>query len=285
MKIPNWFTIVYEDPKWLSQIDLKKIYEIEQDMWAEWIWEYVKCECCSIIYSKKDIFGHLSNDIYLKTVWQIEKILDLDNIKCKKCDSNTVFLWWKNYINDIKERYNDKNAFLITLRDTNWKIKGFSDAYISDFHTIYKREFEYYYSDIWEEKIQKIIESTIWYELPETLLMHSTVWIEAEISNLNMFLVILQNFYEYLQCLWYWDILWIYESSIGTTIHSIYHASWAERLWIDINKDYKNNVNNEYISDIFIHNNIINSYITKLDIWIKGFIKLNSLKMKEVLNK
>ena len=288
MNMPNWFTIENVDSKSISESDLNKIHEIEQDMWAKWIWEYVKCNCCSIIYSKKDIFGHFSKDIYIETVWKIEQILALDSIKCKKCNSDTISIWWTDYIYDIQERYNEKESFLTAFRDENWEIRWFSDWYINDFETIYKREFEYYYSNIWKEKIKKMINNIIWWELPDKLLMHSTVWVDLKNSNLNIFLIILKTFYNYLEYKWYWNILWIYESSIWTTIHSIYHVSWAKRLWITSNNLLKNkisNINNKSTSDIFIHNDIINSYVKKLELPFKVFLKNNSLKMREVLSR
>ena len=288
MNIPSWFTLQSEKPKLLTETDLRKIHEIEQDMWAEWIWEYVKCHNCSKIHSKKDIFWHVSKDIYKETVWRLEQILALDSIKCTDCGSDTESIWWEDYIEEIRERYGDEESFLTTYRDATWEIRGFTDAYINDFETIYKREFEYYYFIVWPDKIKGMIEKLISWKLPEKLLMHSTVWIEVRYSSLKVFLVILKKFYYYLLINWYKDVLWIYESSIWTTIHWIYHVVGTKRVWLTIWNNYWNLISNtswEIISDIFIHPNIVSSFNKKLSISVKTFMKENSLKMKEVLNK
>jgi len=282
MNIPDWFILQAENPKLLSNIDLNKIHFIEQDMWAEWIWEYVKCPCCNTIFSKKDIFWHLKKDIYIETVWKIQQILNINSIKCKKCDSDTDFIWWIKYLEEIKNRYRDEESFLTTMRNDRWEIIWFTDWYISNFDTIYKREFEHYYSDIWVNKIKEMISKIIWLDLPYKLLMHSTTWIEKKYSNLNIFISLLKKFYIELLNKWHNNILWIYESSIWTMAHAIYHIVWAKRINITNN----NNICNVYKtseSDIFIHLNIIESFIKELNFPTKIFIKNNSLKIKEVL--
>lgn len=49
----------YQEERKICEQDLLKIHEIEQDMWAEWIWEYLKCDWCWEIFSKKDIYWNL----------------------------------------------------------------------------------------------------------------------------------------------------------------------------------------------------------------------------------
>jgi len=186
MNIPSWFTLNSDDTKHISITDLKKIHEIEQDMWAEWIWEYVKCSQCSQVFWKNDIFWHLERKIYQETVQQIEKIIWLESIKCKKCNSDTDFIWWDTYLNEIKARYYDKESFLTTLRSDSWEIIWFSDGYINDLETIYKREFELYYSNIWLEKIKEMIKEKLSWNLPKKFFMHSTTWIEKKYSTLKL---------------------------------------------------------------------------------------------------
>lgn len=286
MNIPNWFTIQSENPKNISQTDLKKIYEIEQDMWAEWIWEYTKCPWCWKIHSKKDIFGHLSNDIYKETVSKIEQIISINLTKCKNCGSNTEHIWWEQYIDQIKERYNDEESFLTTLRTHKWEIIWFADAYINDFDTVYEREFDFYYSDLGLKKIKETIWKKINFKIPEKVLMHSTTWIEAKYTSLNLFITLLKDFYLHLKNHSYNDLLWIYEASIWSIPHSIYHISGAKRIWITENNESSlivKNVSKDNKSDIFVHPNIIKSFVKALDVPIKNFVRLNSIKMKEVL--
>jgi len=286
MNIPDWFSVESEDPKLMSKTDLRKIHEIEQDMWAEWIGEYVKCNSCQKILSKKNIFWHLSKDIYMETVWQIEQILAIDSIKCSECNSlDTSHIWWEKYISEIEQRYNDTESFITSLRDSNGEIRWFIDWYINDINTIYKREFEYYYSDIWINKIKEKIEFIIWNEIPNKLLMNSTIWLEVKYSNLNNFLIMLNIFYISLLWKWYWNILWIYESRIWSMAHAVFYTCWWKSIWLnDFSEININNLSDNSISDVFVHPNIVSIWSKELSISLKDFLKNNLYKMKEVLS-
>lgn len=288
MNVPSWFTIKSEIPKLLSETDLRKVHEIEQDMWAEWIWEYVKCPSCSKIHSKNDVFWHVSKDVYKETVWRLEQILALDSIKCQNCDSDTVPIWWEDYIEGIRERFADLESFITTFRDENWEIRWFTDGYINDFEVMYKRELEHYYYLVWPDKIKGMIEKLISWKLPDKLLIHNTTWLESNFSSLKTFLLLLKQFYVNLKPQWYDDIIWIYESTIWTTIHSIYHSVWWKRLWLTSWDDYWEIVSNtywEFKSDIFIHEGIVPSFNETLNVSLKTFMKNNSAKIREVLVK
>jgi len=282
MNIPNWFLLKSENPQKITNEDLKKIHEIEQDMWAEWIWEYVKCVQCSKVFWKNDIFWHLEKAIYQETVWKIEKILNINSIKCKCCGWDTDFIWWEYYLKEIQERYNDEKTFLTTLRDNNGEICGFTDGYINDFDTIYEREFKYYYSNIWKNEIKKRIKTLISLDLPNTLLMNWVVALDTKYSNIQTFLAIIEQFYHNLLKLWYNDIIWIYEANIWDTAHSIYHIFWWKRILVGT-KNQVSNRSDKHSSDILIHYDIVNTTLEKLSIPFKDFIKKNSKKMKEVL--
>jgi hypothetical protein len=59
------------DPRNLSEDDISEIHEAMQDVWAEGIGEYVQCDRCQRVYSKKDIHGSLPSHIYARTVKSI----------------------------------------------------------------------------------------------------------------------------------------------------------------------------------------------------------------------
>ena len=63
------------DPKRLTVREFEQINDVTQDMWAFGIGELVQCECCSEVFSKQDIFGHLTKELYVKTVTKIMNIL------------------------------------------------------------------------------------------------------------------------------------------------------------------------------------------------------------------
>ncbi len=283
MSVLEWFTFQSENPKCISEDDLLKIYEIEQDMWAEWIWEYLKCNTCWEIYSKKDIYGNLKADLYIETVSELEKQTLFNEFECKCCWNETIHIWWKEYLNWIKDRYNDNEVFLTTIRNNVWEIVGFTDAYINDIDTIYFREFERYYYTLWLDEIKNKIWLILNWEVPNKILMHSTTWIENKYANLAMFLRILCEFYRYLQSQWYNEILWIYEACIWSTAHSLYHVAGAKRIWLTINNVKLENTYKGSVSDIFVHENIVPLIIKNFSLPVKNFMKMNSSKMKEVL--
>lgn len=284
MKInADYLTFESVKAKNLSIEDVNKIYEIEQDMWAEWIWEYLKCENCWEVYSKNDVFWDIVLEQYLETVSELEKKVWNDKFDCLCCWNQTKHIWGKDYIEQIKERYNDKESFLATVRSKTWEIIWFTDAYISDLDTIYKREFEHYYSEIGLDKIRDMIWVILNKSIPDRILMHSTTWIESKYSNLNIFFSLILEFYKYLESLWYKDILWICEASIWSTSHSLYHVAGARRIWSD--KGKLKNTHKKSTSDIFVHENVISSVILNFDMPVKMFMKKNSKKIKEVLNR
>jgi len=167
------------NPKWISELDFNKICEIEQDMRArdEGLWEYVKCTCCNSIFSKQDIFWHLSSNIYSMTVAKIENLLDLDWVKCQNCNQKTQLIYWDSeHRKKVQERYKDSESHITVFRDENWEIKWFMDAYVDTLATIFHRELKYHYWNVWLEKIKKVIEDTMWREIPNSLLSFSALW-------------------------------------------------------------------------------------------------------------
>lgn len=275
------------DTKKISEKDLLKIHEIEQDMWAEWIWEYLKCDWCWEIYSKNDIYWTLPWDIYVESVAKLEQISWIDITECKCCWDNVCHIWWKDYINDIQERYSDNESFLTIIRNQVWDIVWFTDAYISDLDTIYRREFEHYYNEIWLDKIKDMIKNILNWEIPREILMHSTTGIESKYSNIGLFLNLIYELYKNIYNIWYIDILGLYEASVWSTAHSLYYSVWAERIWINnwnIDSNYKlKNTHKESTSDIFVHKNIVTSAVNNFWLPVKIFMKKNSKKIREVL--
>lgn len=91
----------------ISKNQLFEMWKIQKDMWAFWLWEYVKCNCCNEIHSKNDIFWHLSSEIRRESVTKLEEIYLWDSIICKNCDStNTKFLYdIDSNINSFIDRY------------------------------------------------------------------------------------------------------------------------------------------------------------------------------------
>lgn len=242
------------DTKKISEKDLNKIFELEQDMWAHWLWEYLVCNWCWEIYSKKDIFWHLNDDIYFETVWKIEKILWLKTVSCKVCWEETEHMFWKNYINDILERYNETDSYLTIYRDNTWEIRGFTDWYVSDLKSIFDREFKNYYSDIWIEKIKSFVKWALLWIIPDKFLLCCSIWLEWKYRNNQVLFELYRLFHKNVVDTWNGNLIWIYEAVIWSRMQKLYSAFWAQQIWVsDKYIDLKQNTSKKYKSDIFIH--------------------------------
>lgn len=285
MNIPVWFSIESSNPKNISELDLKKIHEIEQDMWAEWIWEYVKCENCLKVFSKRDIFWHLSQDILKETVRKIEQLISLDSIKCTNCNSDAYHLWWDDYLDEIKKRYKDDLVYLTLYRDSSWEIRWFADWYINSFDIIYEREFSNYYNWVWSEAIKKVWETKLWFPFPKEMFVWSSIWIEEKYRNFfalfNMIKIFFNSFEENKN-----DILWIAESELWTNTHWIFQTVWAKWIWINKfvyeKSIWNKNINSK--SDIFVHPNCVIDYKREFSLTIREFLKKHWKNMKKIIH-
>lgn len=290
-RINNFYTSPWVseiDTKTISDKDIEEITKIEQDMWAreEWLWEYVRCKCCQEIYSKENIFWHLERKIKIQTVAKIEELL-WSKPKCLKCWTETTHIFGiSEYMESVRERYrNSVNSFLTVYRDEAWTIRWFFDWYVDNFSTIYYREFEYYYSNFWIEWIKKLVKNKFWFDLPDTMLMCSALWMEEWYKNFNILYEMMRNFFSQVREVIWDNITWIYESSIWTNTHSIYHVAWWRNIWLSewTNRKKVKNVKDGHISDIFIHEYIPKSFLQKMEKPPKHFLRDNKEKMREIL--
>jgi len=244
----------------ISGSDLQKIAEIEKDMWSHWLWEYVECQNCWMISSKKDIFWNLSKDIYLKTVSEIESILLLDSIRCTNCWEYTEYIYDENkYIEKIRDRYkNSIKAFLVVFRDEYWEIKWFTDWYIDGFDNIYKREFEKYYSLVWKDKILDKINENIWF-IPDNFLLCSAIWLHWKNTGDFVLNYLMHMFYLEVSKYNIW-VIWLFEASLWSKMQKYYSNLWCRELWFS---DYVGNIHEGNRSDIFVHSNIVEAFLGK----------------------
>lgn len=271
----------------LSENEIIQISNVEKDMWAYWIWEYVKCNNCWSIHSKNDIYWHLENHIKTESVTTIEKILWLDSIKCKKCNNDTEFIYdEKTNIKSIKDRlFNSDKSYISIMRNfNNWDIYWFMDWYIDTFKNIYDREFKEHYANIWSDKIINRVESKIWY-IPEKFLSFSSMWtFQKYVSFYNVFNLI-KFFFNWIE-----DnkknLLWITELDTWSNLHWFHHSMWIQKLWITDNFEDINllsNLNSSYNTDLYIQPMVVKTYKEWYNLWVKDFIKKNKKVMKEVL--
>jgi len=74
----------------LTDMDFKSISNVEREMWAYSIGEYVRCSICDIIFSKKDIYWNKFDNISKKTILEFEDILSIEYINCNLCNSKSL---------------------------------------------------------------------------------------------------------------------------------------------------------------------------------------------------
>ncbi|MDD5213608.1 MAG: hypothetical protein PHG82_04250 [Candidatus Gracilibacteria bacterium] len=267
------------NPKMLSQKDLEKIVEIEQDMWAreDSLGEYVKCKCCNKIHSKEDIFGHLEKDIKIQTVKKIENIIDFE-IVCPDCNGQIKTIYDRNeYIESIRSRYNNTiESFLTVYRDNTGEIRGFMDGYIDNFRKIFDKELFFHFEDIGEFGLKKYINSK-GYSLTENLFTISSLGIEEEYKNFFITFDLIKYFALSVDSK-YDDLSGIFEAIVGSNTYKIFISMGANRVYINnILNNFGLN-NNE--TDILIHYNLVKEYKTKFNIPVMQFLRENKRKIR-----
>lgn len=58
----------------------------------------------------------------METVTKLEKISWINITDCNNCWNELTHIWWKDYIDDIHERYSDNESFLTIIRNQVWEI-------------------------------------------------------------------------------------------------------------------------------------------------------------------
>lgn len=236
----------------LSIKDIIKIYEIEQDMWAHILWEFVKCNNCNKIFSKKDIFWWLDKSLYINNVSSIISSLGIKNINCVFCNWVTKYIYDYDYIYEIINRHKNDSILVLYKNDDSNLLTWFCDGYYWYFDEIYINEFKKYYSNI---EIYWFIKNKLGNIINKKIFVLSAIGLEAKFKSLDIVYRLLLYF---LRVPSFYNIPIIFESRIGTKMHEIYMFTWAERLWISTNNKFINmieNSNKDYISDIFIYKN------------------------------
>lgn len=272
-----------EDTLRLSEKDIIKIWEIEQDGWAHGLWEYRKCNDCWHVHSKQDIHGNLSRDEYTNTVKQIERLLGYPDILCQICTWNTSEIFWEEYIESIRDRYKNYTSYISTFRDDSWEIQWFLDGYISSFSNIYEKEFSAYYNEIWETAIREHIERLLERNITQELLTTNALCLHEKHKSMYIIYNLIKTFYRCIE-MEQPNMIWIYESMLWTNTHAIYEALWWKPIWI---KDIKTRDNviwwKDYKSDIFIHENIWETVSNNIESDLKNFLRINSRWIRKII--
>jgi len=272
------------DTKSLTNKDILKLAQIEKDLWAYWIGEYVKCENCWKINSKNDIFWEKFSEIKKESVTKLEELL-WDSIRCSNCNSQKTYFIYDEYeySKDIKERLFESKASFISLLYNQDEIIGFMDGYIDSLKKIYKREFVFHYWEEWFLNLKRELENVKTVKDLDNLMVIAWAWtIEKYISLGNLLKLIDQ--YSLVVDKKFYNNTWIIELDEWSSVHWIFHVLGFKKVEMDVGllKDKSENYN----SWIYYMENMVESYLKEfLNLWIKKFLKNYKEKMKEVLKK
>jgi hypothetical protein len=251
----SWDKIIFQttDPSNLSDNDLWEIFQIEQDMWSrnEWLWEYLKCDWCSQVYSKQDIYGHLNKQDYQLTVSELEEKQTKDIFCCKEGGSKLLHSFWKKeYIKEIRERYTSKAILLLMQKGD--KIIGFMDWYVGNFETIYEREFHDHYWDIGINRVREMVKSSLDGVMPDEFFSCSSSWTRERYMNMIHIFNLLQKFYENFPK-GMETVTALSELHSGWPYARIFWPLWAKSIGIRDEYETEIDTTSVYDSDIFVH--------------------------------
>lgn len=268
-------TIRSISPNQLTKSDFNRLNVVSQDLWAHWIWEFVQCDCCRKMMSKKDIFWHLAKEMYDRTVSDIIKILWINSIPCIDCAKTTSFVYWEWHVNNIQERLLTKPSHLVVAQDSRGEIVWYMDWYVDSVDWIFNREYYSHYKDIWVWEIKNRVIQAIWY-LPNEMLVFSWIWLIERHSNFFNIFYLLKHFFETISTI---DVNTpaIWELDKNNHIYRLFNIIWYLSLWINDDEKLRNliiNKSDEYISEMVVHPNPIAVIKEKFCVWIKEILKI-----------
>lgn len=288
--MPGWKGYIEAiNPQYIEDRDIHRIWEIEKDMWAQWLWEYVQCTSCGNIDGKYDIYTieNIGYDLIRKTVSEIENILWKPMICCTKCGWESQPIFPEQYREEISSRYSFAESFLSVYRDLNGQIHGFMDGYISNFSTIYKREFEHYYGENSEKvsrRVGELLGINPW-DVSSWFVCITALWTDEEHASMFTIYALLKSLCSTV-ALEHPHINAVYESVLWTNTHAIYHACGWQRIRTDtLDLGWVSNTHEWYVSDIFVHKDAPSQFLHTLWGNLKNFIRWSKGKIEEIVEK
>lgn len=249
---------------WLNSSDalFDTIFDIEQDMWARWIGEYLTCKSCDTIYSKDDIYWEkwIATIPLIQrknTVAEIEQVLGaIPDCPCCEIPLDHIF-HYDSYIWEIKNRHAWNNSFLSLSRDDTWKIVWFMDWYIATLEEIFMKEFSFHFSPnvldyIWEKyKKHKSVD----------MLTVSSIWTDDKNKSLSRVFSLLEDFFSQFDNS-YDSMNVIVESIIWSTTYCIFDLMWAEKMHLQSRPELllPGKINDKFATDILLQTWAIKLY-------------------------
>lgn len=256
----------------ISKNQLFEMWKIQKDMWAYWLWEYVKCNCCNKIHSKNDIFWHLSSEIRRESVTKLEEIYLWDSIICKNCYStNTNFLYdIDSNINSFIERYK-KKSFLILSYNQNDEIIWFCDWYVDNLINIYNQDLYSHYPNLDLKILLERIKVKLSLESIEKILFFSSLGTYEKYSSLKLAFELFKNFLKSINL--DDEKVWFTELDKNNPLYFIYDLLW--RISLEISNYEVLNTNLLYDSDLCVFpRKSLDFFKENWDLTLRDFIKI-----------
>jgi len=260
------------ETKWISENQLIEMWKVQKDMWAFWLWEYVKCNCCNKIHSKNDIFWHLSDEIRRESVTKLEEIYLWDSINCKTCNStNTEFIYdVSTNVEIFRDRYKQK-SFLILSYNKVWDIVWFCDWYVDSLENIYKKDLKQHYPSLDINMLSEKIHDKLLLDSIENILFFSSLWTYEKNSSLKLAFDLFKFFLKTIKLSD--EKIWFTELDKNNPLYFIYEVIW--RISLDISSNNVFNTNDCYESDLCIFpRESINFFQTNWDYSLRNFLRL-----------
>lgn len=185
MNVLTGLEVEVVDPKTLTDIQVAKVYELIQEIWAEGTWEFVRCGHCNKVFSKHDIFWDLPADLYHRPVSQIMELIHKNEISCPQCESETTQIYGKEGIGVLQKKYRDSSmAFLALMKNERGEFVGFSESYVDSFKHIYERDLAIHYEKIGSGAIRTRIEKVL-ENVPDKMVIFSGIWTRQHYRNMD----------------------------------------------------------------------------------------------------
>jgi hypothetical protein len=186
------------NPKLLTHDDYTRLHELIQDIWAYGIGEFVQCISCNSILSKQDIFGYLPREQYQKVVAQLMRDTQLHDITCPKCGGETTLIYGNKLIESLRQKYQKSVAtFLSLAKNENQTIVWLAEGYIDKTDTILlnRDDLWNHYHKVGIPEIKQRINTVLW-EVPDEMLLISTVGMLEQYRSPFWLLLLLDNFFQ-----------------------------------------------------------------------------------------
>ena len=246
--------VSYEGNKVWEEM-MKKIFRIEQDMWARWIGEYVRCTCCGKIYSKSDVYGREEFwKISRETVSKIEEICGgIPLSHCCHAPQEHIY-GFDTYIESIRNRYKRASSLITMAQTEAWEVVWFLDGYVAPLEEVYIEEF----SDHFKSEVIDEISKKSGISPKQKILTCASLGTDDKNKSIWVTLQLLDIFFQEVSNDMY-SLDSVVESILHSTTYEIFSLMWAQRLNIS-NTNRKTSHNTCFSTDVLFQKNVWDVY-------------------------